>query len=120
MTINEKREMERFLLELPVIITWTCKDKKSNSIEQMTSDISACGAFFKTQKSLLIGTNVKIIIMLSLDKFHNLESKASYISVSGSVTRTDQQGMAICFDKKFRISPSRVSLADELWPSPPH
>ena len=115
MTIIEKRKMERFPLELPVVITWICEDKQHNSIEQITSNISARGAFFKTQKSLLIGTNVKIIIMLSLHKFNNLKSKASYISVSGSVTRTDQQGMAICFDKKFRISPSKVRLADELW-----
>ena len=105
MTRIEKRKMERFSLELPARLTWTGKDKKHESMEQLTSNICAGGAFFKTQKPLSIGTELKINITLPLDKFKNIKAKRSYISVSGSVIRIDQQGMAICFDKKYKILP---------------
>jgi len=97
--------MERFSLELPARLAWTGKDKKHESIEQLTSNICAGGAFFKTQKPPSIGTELKINITLPLKKFKNIKSKKSYISVSGSVIRMDQQGMAICFDKKYKILP---------------
>jgi len=38
----------------------------------------------------------------------NLEKmggQRSRIDVSGSVIRTESQGMAVCFDKKYNISP---------------
>ena len=111
MTRIEKRKMERFSLELPARFTWTGKDKKHESLEQLTSNICAGGAFFKTQKPLPIETDVKINIILPLDKFKNAKLKRSYINVSGSVIRIDQQGMAICFDKKFLISPNRMKLS---------
>ena len=101
----EKRKMERFSLELPARLTWSGKDKRHESMEQLTSNICAGGAFFKTQKPLLIGTDLKIIITLPLKKYKNIKSKISYIRVSGSVIRMDQQGMAIRFDKKYKISP---------------
>jgi hypothetical protein len=51
-----------------------------------------------------VGTDVKLDIILPLDKLHKLGGKISRIKVSGSVIRTDQQGMAICFDKNYKIS----------------
>jgi len=99
----EKRKMERFSLKLPAKLTWTGKDNKPVSLEQITSNICAGGAFFKTQNPLSVGTDVKINIMLSLERFKNVGLKRSYILVSGSVIRTDQQGMAISFDQKFHI-----------------
>ena len=71
----------------------------------MTSNICAGGGFFKTEKPLSAGTEVEIDLILPLDKFKNVKGKTSHINISGSVIRTDQQGMAICFDKRYRISP---------------
>ena len=97
--------MERFNLELPAKLTWTGKDKEHESTELLTSNICAGGAFFKTNKPLTVGTDVKSAIILPLDKFENVKNKISHIDISGSVTRTDQQGMAICFDKKYKSFP---------------
>lgn len=101
----EKRKMERFDLKLPTKLSWTGKDKKKKSIELMTSNVCAGGAFFKTQSPLSIGTNIKIKMMLLLDKLKNVRFKRSYIYVSGSVIRTDHQGMTIRFDRKYKILP---------------
>ena len=111
MTEIEKRKMERFNLKLPAKLTWTGKDNKPESLEQLTSNICAGGAFFQTQKPLSVGTDLKINIILPLERFKNLKIKRSHIRVSGSVIRTDQLGMAVCFDKKFHIVPNKMELS---------
>ena len=101
----EKRKMERFNLKLPTKLSWAGKDKENKSIELMTSNICSGGAFFKTNKPLTVGTDVILAVILPLDKFKIVKHKILYIDVSGSVIRTDQQGMAIRFDRKYKISP---------------
>ena len=105
MTYSERRKMERFSLELPAKLMWSFKDRKHESLELMTSNICAGGAFFKTQKPLSMGTDVKVNLILHLDKIQKRGSKRSIIDVSGSVIRTDNKGMAICFDKRYKILP---------------
>lgn len=111
MTKIEKRKMERFSLKFPAKLTWTGKDNKPESMEQITSNICSGGAFFETQKTLSVGTDVKLNIILPLERFKNLKLKRSRIHVSGYVIRTDQQGMAVCFDKKFHIVPNNMALS---------
>ena len=105
LTRFEKRKMERFSLEIPARFIWTDTGSKQESLELMTSNICSGGAFFKTEKPLSIGTDVKLNIILPLNKFKNVNGKTSHINISGSVIRTDQQGMAICFDKRYKITP---------------
>jgi Tfp pilus assembly protein PilZ len=101
----ERRKMERFDLKLPTKLSLAGKDKEHKSIELMTRNICSGGAFFKTNKPLTVGTDVKLAVILPLDKFKIVKHKILYIDVSGSVIRTDQQGMAIRFDRKYKISP---------------
>ena len=105
MNESDRRKMERFDLKLPTKLFWTGIEREQVSIELMTSNISAGGAFFKTQQPLSVGTDVKINMELPLNKFKDVRFKRSYINVLGSVIRIDQQGMAICFDKKYKILP---------------
>jgi hypothetical protein len=100
----EKRKMERFDLEIPIYLSMADKNNKHESLKFITTNICSEGAFFKTEKLLSVGTDVKLDIILPLDKLHNLEGKISRIKVSGSVIRTDQQGMAISFEKNYKIS----------------
>ena len=100
----DRRKMERFDLELPIYLRIFDKDKKREPLKFITSNICSGGAFFRTEKPLSVGTDVKLDIILPLNKFKNVKSKTSHIDVSGSVIRTDQQGMAICFDKNYKIS----------------
>ena len=100
----EKRKMARFDLKIPVYLSVTDKSNKHESLKFITTNICSGGAFFKTEKPMSVGTDVKLDIILPLDKLHELGDKKSSIKVSGSVIRTDQQGMAICFDKNYKIS----------------
>jgi len=101
----EKREMERFTLALPALISMMDENENQRAFEVMISNICAGGAFFKTDNPLSVGTDVKMDLILSLEKFKKFGSKRSRVDVSGSVIRTTDQGMAVCFDKNFQISP---------------
>ena len=56
----EKRKMERFDLELPALLSITDKSRKQRAAEFMISNICSGGAFFKTDKPLSVGTDVKM------------------------------------------------------------
>jgi len=101
---SDRRKMERFDLELPAKLTWTGKDKEPESIQLLTSNICAGGAFLITDRPLPKGTDVKMGLILPLERLHEFGGRQSHINVSGFVIRTDQQGMAIRF-KKYKISP---------------
>ncbi|MBN2397781.1 MAG: PilZ domain-containing protein [Deltaproteobacteria bacterium] len=100
-----KRKLERFSLKLPARISVDSKEKEAACLDAVTSDISAGGAFFHTDTPLPVGTRMDVDLILPLDELKKIEGKRAKITVKGAVIRTGEQGMAICFDKKYRISP---------------
>ncbi|MGD9245870.1 MAG: PilZ domain-containing protein [Desulfobacterales bacterium] len=104
MNYIEKRKMERFDLKLPALISMMDVSGKPWAAEFMIGNICAEGAFFKTDQPLSVGTDVKMDLILPFDKLKKFGKKGSRIDVSGSVIRTDDQGMAVCFGKNFKIS----------------
>jgi hypothetical protein len=97
--------MERFSFELPALLSTVDKSGQPKAFEVMTKNICAGGAFFITDKPLSVGTDVKMDLIISLKKVNKISNKKAHINVSGSVIRTDEKGMAICFDEKYTISP---------------
>jgi len=109
MNKSDRRKMERFDLKLPTNLSWAGKGKEQELIELMTNNICAGGAYFITSRALPKGTEVKVNLILHLDKIQKRGSKRSHIDVSGFVTRTNHQGMAIWFDKNYKISPHKIT-----------
>ena len=105
MIVSERRKMERFSLELPTYLSSAVERKNQESIEFPTNNVCAGGAFFKTEKPLSVGTDLRIALIISLNKLKKLEGKMSRIDVSGSVIRIDKKGMAVRFNERFKISP---------------
>ena len=101
----EKRKMERFNLELPALLSTNDENGNPKAVEFIISNICSGGAFFKTDEPFSVGTDVKMDLILPLDKLNKPGGKKSRVDISGSVIRTDDKGMAVCFDKKYRISP---------------
>ena len=97
--------MERFDLELPALLSMLNESGKHQAAEFIISNICAGGAFFKTDRPLPINTDVKMDLILPLQSFTDTIGKRSHVDVSGTVIRTDDQGMAVCFDNKYRINP---------------
>jgi PilZ domain len=98
------RKMARFDLKLTACLLATGNGEKGKSIELMTRNICSGGAYFLTDRPMPKGTEVEMDLILELDRLHELGSRQSHIHVSGSVIRTDHQGMAVCFDRKYTIS----------------
>jgi hypothetical protein len=103
MEVSDRRTMERFDLKLPTELFWTGKDNEQESIKLMTSNVCAGGTYLIAKNPLPKGTPVKMNISLQFHKHHELRPRLSIIDVSGYVIRTDHQGMAICFDRKYKI-----------------
>jgi hypothetical protein len=100
---TEKRGMERFDLELPALLSMMDESGDTRAFEFMIRNICAGGAFFKTDDPLSVGTEVKMDLILPLDKFKTGKNDRSRIDVSGSVVRTETHGMAVRFYKKYSI-----------------
>ena len=97
----ERRKMERFSLELPALLSIVDESGNPKTFEAVTNNICAGGVYFVIDKPLSVGTDVKTDLMISLKKVN----KKTRINVSGAVIRKDENGMAICFDEKYIISP---------------
>ena len=96
--------MERFDLKLLANIAFNNKAEQKSTVELMTRNICAGGAYLETSTPLPKGTEVDIDLFLPLKKFKDLDAEKAHIAVSGEVIRTDRDGMAICFDHRFQIT----------------
>lgn len=102
-----KRQMERFKLDVPAIIT--PKNRKEShrkrQLELRTRNICAGGAFILTDTPLDVGTDVDVNLQLTFFTGSAEHEKRSIIHISGSVIRTEPRGMAVKFKDKYQISP---------------
>ena len=106
--MTDKRRLERFDLELPATIELLTSDQEKSLVNLLTTNISSGGAYFHTPQPLPKGTQVKIDLVLPLDKLRKLkdEHKQAYIKVTGTVLRSESEGMAICFEEDYQITGS--------------
>ena len=106
--MTDKRRLERFDLELPATIELLISDQEKSLVNLLTTNISSGGAYFHTPQPLPKGTQVKIDLVLPLDKLRKLkdEHKQAYIKVTGTVLRSESEGMAICFEEDYQITGS--------------
>jgi len=106
--MTDKRRLERFDLELPATIELLTSDQEKSLVNLLTANISSGGAYFHTPQPLPKGTQVKIDLVLPLDKLRKLkdEHKQAYIKVTGTVLRSESEGMAICFEEDYQITGS--------------
>jgi hypothetical protein len=102
---EEKRKMHRFAMELPAWISTVDKKESPRFFEVKTRDICAAGAFLQTDLPLSVGTGIEMKLILPLDNLAKVGVKSSRIEVTGKVVRKELKGMAVCFDKKYKISP---------------
>ena len=97
--------MDRFSLELPAWISAIDQNGKPQTLEVVTRDICAGGAFLQTDQPLSVGMNIEMNLIIPLRNLPKAKNRRSRIDVSGSVIRTESQGVAVCFDKRYQISP---------------
>jgi len=101
----EKRSVERFDLEIETLLH--VRNEAITDIPPVlfSRDISCAGVFLVTDNPLPIGTSLDLNLLLSTHELGNKpKDERINLSTSGRVIRTDEQGMAVEFDKLFKIS----------------
>jgi c-di-GMP-binding flagellar brake protein YcgR len=102
--VADKRNVERFDLDLKAIVSVFDDTAEFESLAMQTRDVSADGAFLLTNRPLSVGTRVQVEMVLPLDDLKKIGDKA-LIKTSGKVLRMEADGMAICFDSNSKILP---------------
>ena len=106
-TVTERRTLERFDLRLSAKLeTQPATPLEKGVIREVeTENICSGGAFFKTLQPLVEGTRVRIEI--ALGKLENgIEAgKWSLVKLRGEVLRIEPKGIAVAFERPFRILP---------------
>jgi hypothetical protein len=105
--MSERRTLERFDLQLPAKLQAEPSDSSEQSQvhELETENISSGGAFFRTLKPFIKGTRVKIEIALHYLERDFHAGKGSLVKLTGEVLRTEPTGMAVAFERPYRILP---------------
>ena len=99
------RKLERFPLKTPAKIIPIDSGRDKSAFDLMTSDVCAGGAFFHTSHSLPEGTQVKVDVVLPLDRLEILKdsSKRVHLRINGRVLRSEADGFAVCFHEDYEI-----------------
>jgi hypothetical protein len=101
----EKRKLERFDLQIETMLNLRDEARTERLPALLSRDISYNGVFLVTDNPLPIGTSLDLNLLFSQ---HELDSNSKderiEIIASGKVIRTDDQGMAVEFDKIYKVS----------------
>ena len=101
----EKRKLERFNLEVLATVSITVADGVEEKLDLKTKDVCSGGAYFKTEQSLPIGTEMQINLVLPMEKFRALPVNCQkvLVSLSGKILRIESDGIGVCFDEAYDI-----------------
>ena len=105
--MDERRRLERFGLRIPASLEVVHSPEEREMLNLLTTNICSGGAFFATSLALPEGTDVKIDLILPLDKLRSLamEYHRARIELTGKVLRSGSTGMAVTFDPEYVIRP---------------
>lgn len=103
--MKERRKLERFNLHVSAKLAAEDQERKNEVLQLETRDISADGAFFISQEPLAEGSRVELEMVLSMDKFQQVIGRKGKVElkIKGYVIRSDSEGVAVCFDKRYHI-----------------
>jgi len=104
--MEERRKLERFELHAPARILVELGEGKREELDLTTKDVSSGGAFIYSDQPLPEGATVKIELLISLTMLQKLagEKGRAKVKVKGKVIRVDEDGAAIRFNSKYKIT----------------
>lgn len=108
--MEERREFERFELEIPATIDESGEVEDIKKLALKSRDISAGGGFFPTSTPLREGEEVQLDLALEIEKLKRITDSKCRVIVKGIVVRSDAAGMAIRFHPNYRILPTKSIL----------
>jgi len=100
--MKERRKFERFPLSLLTRIE-TKESNRKHIFKFQTRDISSAGAFIDTTEKFSEGTQFKMDIAIPNKNIKKLTGALSLIECEGSVVRSTESGIAVCFNGNCQI-----------------
>ncbi len=108
--MEERREFERFDLELPAKIETEDSGRKIETFSLKSGNVSSGGAFFPTYEPISVGKQVHLNLILTIEKLKRLFDSQCQIKVTGTVVRSEERGMAVRFNRNYEIMPQKNLL----------
>ena len=107
--MEERRKLERFLLQLPAKVVSPTAGNEPCRVA--TRDVSASGAFLLTKLPIEEGASVTLELELPVDRFKQLleQGRDVTLRINGVVVRSETEGVAVRFQKKYEIVPMESS-----------
>jgi hypothetical protein len=104
---GEKRRIERYELAAPARIVLEGATEPT-VIDLYTKDISAGGAYFRTDQQVPEGAHVKLEVTITVGRLKELTGVDSTfrLKVNGIVVRSADGGIAIRFDSNYQMVPT--------------
>jgi hypothetical protein len=99
--MQDRRELERFDLKLPARID--VLGPVEQALDMITENVCAGGAFIPTPNPLSEGQEVLVELVLRRESGRG---SPSMVTVGGKVLRSQPDGMAIRFNKQYKIAPA--------------
>jgi len=118
--IADKRQNERFNLEVPLNLKIADGSANKENIKLKTKDISSSGALVLSDLPLDEGATLEIDIDIPLDILKDIKGNSAKVSIKGQVIRISEHGIALSFnsacefkymfaEKKYTDDPSDLT-----------
>ena len=104
----ERRHLERFNLCVTTRLIIFNGSLSKEVLETSTSNICAGGAFFKIGHTIPEGAQVHLNFVLTVKKLKKLIGASSFIKITGTVVRSEFEGIAVSFASNYEILPFRI------------
>ncbi len=121
---EERREQERFFLNLQAKISYRHTEDNSEVIDTVAANISSGGAYLTTSHPFPLAAKVKIEFnlsvedlkklkfILSMESLKKLTDSNLWVSTNAIVIRQQENGVGVIFDTDYQIIPMKPAIPD--------
>lgn len=112
--MDDRRKFERFDVSVPARLEMIGPEGTGEKIVLETRNLSAGGILIKHKYPLPVGSLVRMEIFLPAPGLETPSTvrEATVITVSGRIIRSNEEGMAVCFNDDYDIIPTKISGDD--------
>ena len=117
---KERRQQERFSLQIQSVLNADADLDGSPVTEELTAtNISSGGAFLTTKRKLPLASKLyikflvsyeqlkKLRFILSLESLKQFSGEKIWVTATGIVIRVEENGLGIIFDQDYQLSPMK-------------
>ena len=114
---TNRREQERFSLNLQAKISYRHATDESPVIDTVAANISSGGAFVTTDHKFPLAAKVsikfylsvqdlkKLKFILTMESLKRIKEEHTWVTANGIVIRQDENGVGIIFDTDYQLTP---------------